>query len=47
MNETYTDGKIEAQVLREARGYLVVSILPLKRKMFVKKEYFYSNFVVM
>lgn len=44
INAIYTDGNIEVVLNRKAKGYVVVSFGFIKKRQFIKQEYFYRNF---
>ncbi len=44
--EIYTDGKSEVEVCRRVNGYVVVAILPFRKKMFIKQACFEREYKI-
>lgn len=44
INATYTNGIMDVVLNRKAKGYVVVSFGFIKKRQFMKQEYFNRNF---
>lgn len=46
IGKTYTNGKVDVKLLRICPEHVVISTIVLKKKAFVKTEYFRNNYIV-
>ncbi len=47
IGKTYTNGKVDVKLLRICPEHVVISTIVLKKKSFVRTEYFRKNYIIL